>query len=151
MLKLFIKTPMALTQSKDYVLPIIRISIGLFFLTTGYNKLFVEKNQQVMLETITSAGIPFPSISSVLVSGMEFGLGILLVIGLFTHLSSILLLVICLVALFTVGIYTIPLGIDLITWISWFFYIHDLLYIFLILVIISNKPDRLTIDRKLCF
>jgi putative oxidoreductase len=147
MIKLFFKRPFNTLSTLNFSLIIARVALGLFFLTTGYNKLFLEKNQQIMLETITSAGIPFPEVMSIIVSLFEFVFGLLLTLGLFTQLSSLILMVICLVALFTVGIHTIHQGLDIITWISWFFYIHDLLYIFILLFIFSIKPDSLTLDR----
>jgi len=143
------RNPLNSNTSKQMVFICIRISIGLFFLTTGYNKLFVETNQLIMLETIRSAGIPFPELMAPVVSAFEFIAGLFLVLGLLTQISAIILLFICITALITVGIYSIPQGIDLITWVSWFFYIHDLLYIFILLFIISNKPDCLTIDHKI--
>lgn len=149
MLRIFFQNPLYSSKFNNFSLTLIRISIGLFFLTTGYNKLFVEKNQQVMLDTIIHAGIPFPEFMAVFVSLCEFALGILLTIGLFTQLSCLILIFICFIAFITVGIYTIPSGLDLITWTSWFFYIHDLLYIFILTFILSKKPDPLTLDHLL--
>lgn len=149
MLKIFFQNPLYSTKFNNFSLALIRISIGLFFLTTGYNKLFVEKNQQIMLDTIIHAGIPFPEFMAVFVSLCEFVLGLMLTIGLFTQISCFILIFICFIAFITVGIYTIPSGLDLITWTSWFFYIHDLLYIFILTFILSKKPDPLTLDHLL--
>lgn len=52
MLKIFFQNPLYSPQFSNFSVALIRISVGLFFLTTGYNKLFVEKNQQIMLDTI---------------------------------------------------------------------------------------------------
>ncbi|MDP7815560.1 hypothetical protein QWI38_20915, partial [Acinetobacter pittii] len=79
----------------------------------------------------------------------QFVLGLMLTIGLFTQLSCLILIFICFIAFITVGIYTIPSGLDLITWTSWFFYIHDLIYIFILTFILSKKPDSLTLDHLL--
>lgn len=147
MIGFLFKNPFNSPKFSHFALILTRISIGLFFLTTGYNKLFVEKNQQIMLETIVSAGIPFPEVTAIIVSLFEFAFGLLLTLGLFTQLTSLILIFICFVALVTVGIYTIPPGLNLITWISWFFYTHDLLYIFILLFIFTNKPDSFTLDR----
>lgn len=40
-------------------LTVARIAIGLFFFASGFNKVFVPANQQLMLETLTDAGIFF--------------------------------------------------------------------------------------------
>jgi len=70
---------------QQLVLFMIRISIGIFFFTTGFNKLFVEKNKLIMLETMTEAGIPFPEIMSSFVSATEMFAGLFLIIGLLTR------------------------------------------------------------------
>ncbi|TGC27684.1 transmembrane DoxX protein, partial [Escherichia sp. E1130] len=41
-------------------LAIMRLALGVFFFASGFNKVFVPENQDMMLETITDAGIPFP-------------------------------------------------------------------------------------------
>src|SRR5690606_4802990 len=104
MLKLIYDNPLYKMPIPQFVLFLVRISIGIFFFTTGFNKLFVEKNQLIMLETIIDAGIPFPEIMSTFVSATEMLAGLLLIIGFLTQISSILLFIICLTALYTVGI-----------------------------------------------
>lgn len=149
MLKLIYDNPLYKMPIQQLVLFLIRISIGIFFFTTGFNKLFVEKNKLIMLETIIDAGIPFPTIMSTFVSATEMLAGLFLIIGLLTQISSILLFIICLTALYTVGIHTIPEGLDLMTWLSWFFYIHDLLYMFILAILITSRPSMLSLDRIL--
>jgi len=149
MLKLIYDNPLYKMPIQQLVLFLIRISIGIFFFTTGFNKLFVEKNKLFMLETIIDAGIPFPTIMSTFVSATEMLAGLFLIIGLLTQISSVLLFIICLTALYTVGIHTIPEGLDLISWLSWFFYIHDLLYMFILAILITSRPSMLSLDRIL--
>ncbi|WP_109440559.1 DoxX family protein [Acinetobacter haemolyticus] len=149
MLKLIYDNPLYKMPVQQLVLFLIRISIGIFFFTTGFNKLFVEKNKLIMLETITEAGIPFPEIMSSFVSATEMLAGLFLIMGLLTQISSILLFIICLTALYTVGIHTIPNGLDAISWLSWFFYVPDLLYMLLLAVLISARPSILSFDRLL--
>ncbi|MFW1953097.1 DoxX family membrane protein [Acinetobacter beijerinckii] len=149
MLKLIYDNPLNKMPIQQFVIFLIRISTGIFFFTTGFNKLFVEKNKLIMLETIIDAGIPFPEIMSTFVSTTEMLAGLFLLLGLLTQLSSILLFVICLTALYTVGIHTIPNGLDLISWFSWFFYTHDLLYMFLLALLITSRPSILSLDRIL--
>ncbi|EOR06113.1 DoxX family protein [Acinetobacter genomosp. 15BJ] len=149
MLKLIYDNSLYKMPIQQFVLFLIRISIGIFFFTTGFNKLFVEKNKLIMLETIIDAGIPFPAIMSTFVSATEMLAGLFLILGLFTQISSILLFMICLTALYTVGIHTIPEGLDLMSWLSWFFYIHDLLYMFILAILITSRPSMLSLDRIL--
>ena len=58
------------TSDEHITLPlsIARIALGLFFFTSGFNKLFVTANQQLLLVTLTDAGIPFPAVMAVFVA-----------------------------------------------------------------------------------
>lgn len=149
MLKLIYDNPLYKMPIQQFVLFLIRVSIGIFFFTTGFNKLFIEKNKMIMLETIIDAGIPFPEIMSSFVSATEMLAGLFLILGLLTQIGSILLFIICLTALYTVGIHTIPNGLDTISWLSWFFYLHDLLYMFILAILIISQPTILSLDRIL--
>ncbi|MGA6136089.1 DoxX family protein [Acinetobacter dispersus] len=149
MLKLIYDNPLYKMPIQQFALFLIRISIGIFFFTTGFNKLFVEKNKLIMLETIIDAGIPFPAIMSTFVSSTEMLAGLFLILGLLTQISSIFLFMICLTALYTVGIHMIPSGLDPISWLSWFFYLHDLLYMFILAILITSRPSILSLDRIL--
>ncbi|NNP67460.1 DoxX family protein [Acinetobacter sp. Ac_5812] len=149
MLKLIYDNSLYKMPIQQLVLFLIRISIGMFFFSTGFNKLFVEKNKLIMLETITETGIPFPEIMSSFVSATEMLAGLFLILGLLTQIGSILLFIICLTALYTVGIHTIPNGLDTISWLSWFFYLHDLLYMFILAILITSQPTILSLDRIL--
>ncbi|SPL70615.1 DoxX family protein [Acinetobacter stercoris] len=147
MYKFLFHLPLNFEKSTHLILIMIRLSLGLFFSSTGFNKLFIEANQKIMFETIVTAGIPFPEFMAIFISGLEFIAGFFLILGLFTKISSLILCMICLVALITVGIHSIPPSINMITWLSWFFYIHDFLYLLLLMVIITHKTDYFSIDH----
>jgi len=147
MLNLLFNNPLYASKVQQSILLIIRLSLGLFFCSTGFNKLFVLENQKIMLETIISAGIPFPEFMAIFVSSIEFLAGLFLILGLLTQLSSLLLLIISTTALITVGIYSIPEHLNFITWLSWFFYTHDLLYILLLFILITQKSELLSLDQ----
>ena len=48
-----------------------RVSLGLFFSISGWNKLFVEKNREALLEVMLEIGIPFPELSAVFLASVE--------------------------------------------------------------------------------
>src|SRR4051812_8713985 len=97
------------SPGSSFFLPLMlmRIAFGLFFFASGFNKLFVSESQLLMLETIREAGIPYPQIMTVLVAGCETLFGLLLACGFFTRLSALVLMIISLVALFTVSLHHI--------------------------------------------
>lgn len=125
---------------------ICRLVIGVFFFTAGFNKLFVPENQLLMVDTLYDAGIPFPVIMSVVVAFLECSMGLLLTLGLFSRFSALVLMVISSVALVTIGIYTIPRGLNLISWLSWLFYLPETLYVVLCLFPLSWGGTLCSLD-----
>ncbi|ENN7014056.1 DoxX family protein [Enterobacter ludwigii] len=112
---------------------ICRLVLGVFFFSAGFNKLFVPENQLLMVDTLHDAGIPFPVVMAVVVAFLECSMGLLLTLGLFSRVSALILMVISSVALITIGIYTIPRGLNLISWLSWLLYLPETLYVVLCL------------------
>lgn len=135
------------TTSASWFLFLYRVLIGLFFFASGYNKLFTEAGQAIMLETITKAGIPFPEYMAWFVASVELGAGALLAIGFLSRFSALALWVISFVAMIKVGIYSIPAGIDLLTWYSWLLYLPETLYMILLLVIVVQGSGTLGLDH----
>jgi len=125
---------------------ICRLVIGVFFFTAGFNKLFVPENQLLMVDTLHDAGIPFPVIMAVVVAFLECSMGLLLTLGLFSRFSALVLMVISSVALVTIGIYTIPRGLNLISWLSWLFYLPETLYVVLCLFPLSWGGTLCSLD-----
>lgn len=128
-------------------LTLMRIALGLFFFASGFNKVFIPESQAMMLETITAAGVPFPAFMAVFVASCETLFGLLLAFGLLTRLAALVLMVISLVALFTVGLHHIPAGLNLLTWYSWLLYLPEPLYILTCLMLIVQGSGPLSIDR----
>lgn len=139
------------TSDEHITLPlsIARIALGLFFFTSGFNKLFVTANQQLLLETLTDAGIPFPAVMAVFVAFCECVGGLMLAVGLLTRLNALILFIISTVALLTVGIHTIPQGLNGLTWYSWLLYLPESLYMLLSTLSIFYGGTRLSADSWL--
>lgn len=128
----------------DVFYVICRISIGLFFFITGFNKLFHPVFQGYMLKTITSLGFSNPQFMANFVAFNEMFWGLLLLLGLLTRFSSFALIIVMLVALFTKDIHSIPTELipidpkvgnrpmDDFTWLSYFFYLPQVLYIMIL-------------------
>lgn len=128
-------------------LTLMRVAFGLFFFASGINKVFVPANQALMLETITEAGIPFPEVMSVFVASCETLFGLLLAVGLLTRLGALVLMIISLVALFTVGLHHIPGGLNLLTWYSWLLYLPESCYILICVMLLVQGCGPWGIDR----
>ena len=79
-----------------------RIVVGGMFFLSGFYKLFSGEAANKMQKTMVEAGIAAPRETAKVVSVCEFVFGALLILGLLTSLSALVLFVISLVALITV-------------------------------------------------
>jgi len=128
-------------------LTVMRVSFGLFYFSSGFNKVFVPENELLMLETIIDARIPFPHLMAGFVATSEMIWGMLLALGLFTRLGALILITISMVALVTVGLNQIPAGIDVLSWYSWLLYLPESSYILMSFMLIIQGCGPLGLDR----
>ena len=75
---------------------IMRLIVGYVFMMSGWGKL---NNLPQMIENFTEWGIPFPQVMTPFVSAVEFGGGLLLLVGLFTRLAATPLVIVMIVAI----------------------------------------------------
>ena len=73
-----------------------RLVVGWVFMWSGWAKL---NNLPQMIENFTEWGIPLPHIMTPFVSGVEFIGGLLLLLGLFTRIAAVPLVIIMIVAI----------------------------------------------------
>jgi putative oxidoreductase len=73
-----------------------RVTVGWVFLWSGWGKL---NNLPVVIENFVGWGIPFPKILAPFVSGVEFIGGILPLLGLFTRIAAVPLMIVMIVAI----------------------------------------------------
>ena len=74
----------------------VRIVVGWVFLWSGWEKLHALPR---MIQNFREWGIPAPELLTPLASGIEFAGGLLLLVGLFTRLASIPMMVVMMVAI----------------------------------------------------
>jgi putative oxidoreductase len=77
---------------------LVRLSLGAVFITSGWGKLH---NLGQVTGFFTELGIPLPGFNAALVSTTELVGGVLILVGLFTRLAAIPLIVVMLVAIAT--------------------------------------------------
>src|SRR5277367_5492001 len=95
---------------EQYAILLVRVSLGLFFAVSGANKLFVASSTQTMYETLAKANVPFPRLMTYFVSGVELVGGSLLIVGFFSSVACVALLVDMLVAILTTKLSAVPKG-----------------------------------------
>ncbi|TZF98649.1 DoxX family protein (plasmid) [Chryseobacterium panacisoli] len=137
---------------------ICRILIGLFFFVAGFNKLFHPVFQGYMLNTISTIGFPFPQFTANFTAFCECIFGLFLMLGFWTRISSVFLMIIILVALFTHDLGTIPKELipvkpetgvyemDPFTWLSYFLYLPQMLYLLFLLLFLFQGCTGFGID-----
>ena len=86
---------------KRAALGVLRIGLAIVFIMHGYQKLFMMGHEGVT-GFFTSLHIPMPGVSAWLVSLLEFGGGILLLVGAFVRPIALMLAIDMLAAILTV-------------------------------------------------
>jgi len=116
-----------------------RLCVGLVFFNSGWGKLHGLKD---VIEYFRSLGIPAPEIQAPFAAGTEFICGLLLLLGLFTRVASVPLIITMIVAILTAKK-------DDIEGISSLFTFTEYLYILLLVYLGVNGPGPLSLDRVL--
>ena len=114
-----------------------RIAIGVVFLGTGWGKLH---NLDKITGFFTELGIPAPGFNAVLVSSTELVCGVLILLGLFTRLAAIPLMVVMIVAIVTAKRSEIAGPSDLLGFV-------EMLYIVLLSWLATAGPGSFSLDR----
>src|SRR5436309_16105523 len=116
-----------------------RLCLGLVFFNSGWGKLHGLPD---VIEYFRSLGIPAPEIQAPFAAGTEFVCGLLLLLGLFTRVATVPLMVTMIVAILTAKK-------DELEGISSLFTFIEYLYILLLVYLGVNGPGPLSLDRVL--
>lgn len=117
-----------------------RISLGSVFILSGWGKLHGLDN---VMAFFTELGIPFPGFNAALVGTIEFGCGLLILLGLFTRVASIPLIVTMIVAILMakrseISSFTDVLGFE------------EFVYIVIFIWFVVNGAGKVSLDHILC-
>ncbi len=124
----------------DWLAPLaIRLVFGYFWAETGWAKLH---NLDAFAERFAQWGIPWPSLSALACAVVEFGGGLLMMLGLATRLTMLALIVNMLVALIVVvlpGVSTLDEFVEL----------DEVLYLLVFLWLLIAGAGRISVDAWL--
>ena len=123
-----------------------RIAVGLLFFLSGRGKLFVPERREQMRQTLIEARVPFPDLNAVFVSAVEFGCGLLLILGALTPLTCVMLGCVMIMAIATTAIRNIKAA-SLPAWLSEFLYLPEVLYFVILLWLFFSGPGWLSVDH----
>ena len=134
------------SDSEQYAILLVRLSIGLFFAISGANKLFVAGGTKPVYETLVKANIPFPLQTAYFVSGVEFVCGSLVAVGFLSSAASMALMIDMIVAVLTDSLSTLPKGLSTLAWLDDFLYLPEVLYVLFFFWLICSGPGKFSVD-----
>lgn len=124
-----------------------RVSLGVFFAISGWNKLFTAAHWNGLVTAMISTGLPFPKFLSAFLASVEFYGGSLLAIGFLSTFWAVVLAFAMLVAIVTVEIpHVIPPGLGPLDWFAWFLYLPQVMYVILFTWLIIRGPGPHSVD-----
>lgn len=138
-------------QAPNAALTLNRVALGLFFVISGYHKLFDRSRHATLTRTLRDDGVHAVSIMQWLVPGIEFSGGWALIIGLLSALAALGLFVICLgaVALDAIKKVRAWQPIDRADWLGDILYIPEALYCIGLTVVMLGGPGPWSLDAKI--
>ena len=132
----------------DIALTLDRVAVGMFFMFSGYHKLFNAQRHRAFVDELTSLHVAALWINQWWVPSVEFAGGSAVVIGLLTPLAALGLLAIVLVASFTSGRLRIAgyQPIDRADRIDDWLYLPEVLYAFMLILFVSAGAGPFSLD-----
>jgi putative oxidoreductase len=125
----------------DIVLTVIHIGTGLFFVFTGYHKLFNKGRHEDLVQTLKADRIPFIRFNQWWVPSVEFFGGIAVTLGLLTVPAAIALVTLLAVAMPTDGYKRVRADapIDALDDIDDWLYVSEVTYIMILTIFILDN------------
>ena len=132
----------------DIALTLNRIAVGMFFMFSGYHKLFNPERHRALADQLKELGIHAVGFNQWWVPTVEFTAGGAVVIGLLAPLAALGLLVLIIVALVTTGPQRIGVfkPIDRADRIDDWLYVPETLYAFMLMVVVSMGAGPYSLD-----
>jgi|ERR1700722_5101460 uncharacterized membrane protein YphA (DoxX/SURF4 family) len=138
-------------QAPNAALAVNRLALGVFFVISGYHKLFNAARHATLTRTLQDDGIHAVPIMQWLVPGVEFSGGLALITGLFTVLAAFGLFVVCFGALARDAIRRISAWkpLDRADWLDDLLSLPEALYCIGLLVVMLAGPGPWSLDAKI--
>ena len=132
----------------DIAMTLVRIAVGLFFMLSGYHKLFNAQRHLTLVGDLKALGIPALGFNQWWVPGVEFTAGGAVLIGFLAPLASLGLLVLILVAMATSGRRRIDMykPIDEADRIDDWLYLPESLYAFMLIQVVAAGAGPYSLD-----
>jgi uncharacterized membrane protein YphA (DoxX/SURF4 family) len=138
-------------QAPNAALTLNRVAIGVFFVISGYHKLFNASRHATLTSTLQDDGVHDVPIMQWLLPSAEFSGGCALIVGLLSVLAAFGLFVICIGALALDAVKRIRAWqpIDRADWLGDLLYIPEALYCIGLSVVMLAGPGPWSLDAKI--
>jgi putative oxidoreductase len=135
----------------DIAFTLNRVAVGLFFMFSGYHKLFNAQRHSVLVDELKALHVPAIRINQWWVPLVEFSAGGAVAIGLIAPLAALGLFVIILVAVMTSGRQRAKtfMPIDRADRIDNWLYLPEILYGFMLILVISAGAGPYSLDAAI--
>jgi putative oxidoreductase len=132
----------------DIALTLNRVAVGMFFMLSGYHKLFNPQRHRALADELRELGIHAVGFNQWWVPTVEFAAGCAVVIGFLAPLAALGLLVLTLVAIVTSGPQRIKANkpIDEADRIDDWLYLPEILYAFMLITVVSTGAGPYGLD-----
>jgi uncharacterized membrane protein YphA (DoxX/SURF4 family) len=132
----------------DIALALNRIAVGLFFMLSGYHKLFNAERHGALVDQLKELGVHAVGFNQWWVPLVEFTAGGAVVVGLLAPLAALGLLVLILVAIVTSGPQRIKVykSIDEADRLDDWLYLPEVLYAFMLIMVVSAGAGPYSLD-----
>lgn len=127
---------------------IMRLALGIFFILSGFFKLFDSEQHEKLLKTMMASNIPFPEFNAYFVPIIELICGCLLIIGLLTTLVAFIMFVVMITALITDRIASVAMHGGFLL-IENFFYLPEVLYALIFFWLFFSGPGKISLDYRI--
>ena len=131
---------------EPWAILLVRVALGVFFVISGGNKLFVASRTKVLYE-LGRGQDPVLRPMTYCVSVVEFVGGCLLVVGLLSSSACFGLLINMLVAILITKLSGDIKALSPLNWVEDFLYFPEVLYVLFFVWLICSGPGKFSLDR----
>lgn len=132
-------------QCEWFPILIVRICLGMFFIFSGFFKIFSSKEHGILLKIFQEAHMPHPGFNAYLIPIIELIGGLFILIGFLTTLSAFILFILTIFALIIDQISKIAEYEGLMS-LENFLYLPEMLYALLFLWLFFSGPGKISFD-----
>lgn len=135
----------------ELAITLLRIAMGVFFVISGYHKLFNVKRHATIRQTMADDHVPYATFNSWFVPTVEFSAGAALIVGLLTPLAALGLVCVCCVATLVDGFKRIAgwAPLDKADYVDDVLYLPEVLYAIILMAIIFTGAGPYSLDAVL--